>query len=87
MVGFVQDEQGAGAELSKHIAQSGGVDLVGQQPVRDDETGAGRPGVNGKTPKPPYLPYPLPVDDLERETEFRFELILPLRSSSTAGPQ
>ena len=78
MVGFVQNEQGPGAELSEHIAQSGGIDLVGQQAVRDDETGARRPGIHGKAPKPPYLPYPLPVDDLERETEFRFELVLPL---------
>ena len=78
MVRLVQNEQRAGAKLAEHVAQAGRIDLIGQQAVRDDEARAGRPGIHGKAPKPPHLAYPLPVDDFERKTEFRFEFVLPL---------
>src|ERR1019366_4097499 len=78
MVGLVQNEQGSRAKLAERVAQAGRIDFVGEQSMRDDEPRAGRPGIYREAPKTAHLAYAFPVDDLEREPEFRFELVLPL---------
>jgi hypothetical protein len=46
-VGLVEDEEGGDAgELAEPVAQRGGVGLVAQERVRDDEAGVGGPRVD-----------------------------------------
>src|SRR5215471_7887674 len=85
MVSFVENEQRSGAELSEDIAQPRCIDLVGQQVMRNNEARTRRPRVDRKAPQTPYLRYPLPVDDLERQTELRLKLVLPLRRHCRRG--
>ena len=79
VVGLVEDEQRAGPEVAEPVAQRGGVGLVDEQAVRDQEPRVGRPGVD---PVAPLLPDPgdvVLVEDLEDHPEAVFQLILPLQ--------
>ena len=44
----------------------------------DDEARAGGPWIDGKAAKAPQLADALAIDDVERQTELAFELVLPL---------
>ena len=78
VVGLVEDQQRAGAEVAEPVAQRCSVSLVDQQPVRDQEPGVGRPGID---PVATLLTDPgdvLLVEDLEDHPEPVFQLVLPL---------
>ncbi len=78
VVGLVEDQERAGAEVAEPVAERGGVRLVDQQPVRDQEPGVSRPRIDAVAP---LLADPcdvLLVEDLEDQPEAVFQLVLPL---------
>ncbi len=79
VVGLVEDEQGAGPEVAKPVAQRRGVGFVDEQAVRDQEPGVGGPGVDAVASFPPDIGDVILVEDLEDHAEAGFELILPLQ--------
>lgn len=85
VVRFVQNQQGAGAELAQHVAQAAAVRLVGEQAVGDDEAGAGGPRIDAEPPHPTQVRQPLPVDDLEGQAELCLDLVLPLQGHRRRG--
>ena len=59
MVGFVQDEQGPGAEFAEDVPQPGGIDLIGQQVMRNDKNAS--PSSRGSRRNPATGASPLPA--------------------------
>ena len=55
VVRLVQDKKRAGAKLAEYVTQAGRIYLIREQPVRDDEARAGRPGIYGEAAKPAHL--------------------------------
>lgn len=82
---LVQNEQGSGAKLAKHVAEAGRIDFVGEQSVRNNEPRPGRPGIHGEASMTAHFAYAFPVDDFEREPEFCFEFVLPLNCHRRRG--
>ena len=79
MVSFIQNQQGAGAQVAQPIAQGRGVDLIDQQAVRHQETREGRPGID---PEPAFLADTLDVSavqDFKGQAEPGFQFVLPLQ--------
>ena len=79
VVGLVEDEQRAGPEVAEPVAERGGVGLVDQQPVRDQEPRVGRPGVDAVAPLLPDPGDVVLVEDLEDHPEAVLQLVLPLQ--------
>ena len=75
---FVQDQQRLRGEAAQPVAQPGGVGLVDQQAVGDQEARMRRPGVHGEAPLAPHARHVGAVEDGEREAEARFHLVAPL---------
>ena len=78
VVGLVEDEQRAGAEVAQPVAQRGRIGLVDQQPVRDEEARVGRPGIDAVAPLLPDPGDVVLVEDLEDQAEAVLQLLLPL---------
>lgn len=79
------DQQGAGPERPQQVAQAGGVGLVRQQAVGDDEAGTGGPGIDPEAAQAAHFGEPVAVDDRERKAEFGFQFVLPLHRHGRWG--
>ena len=78
VVGLVENEQRAWPERREKVAKPSRVGLVGEDAVRDDETGAHAPRVRREASRPPRLQQVFPIDDGEVEAELLRQLVLPL---------
>ena len=85
VVGFVEDQQRAGAEFAEQVAQPGHVGLVGQQAVGDDESRAHLPRIGSEPALAAKVGEVVPVDDRERQPEFGLQLVLPLPHHAGRG--
>ena len=79
MVGLVQDQQRAAAEVAQPIAQRAGIRLVDQQPVRDQESRVRAPRIHAVAPLAPRPRHVVLVENLEGQTEAGLQFVLPLR--------
>ena len=78
VMGLVENEQRARAEVAENVAQPGDVGLVGQQAVGDEEARAGGPRIDREAAPAAQLADALAIDDVEGEAELALELVLPL---------
>ena len=78
VVGLVQDEQRAAAEVAQPVAERAGVGFVDQEPMRDEEPGVGAPGIDAEAALAADPLHVLLVEDLEGQAEAVLQLVLPL---------
>ena len=78
VVGLVEDQQRAAAELTQPCAKRPGVGLVDQQAVRDEEPGVRAPGIHAVTALAPHPGDIFFVEDLEGQPETALRFLLPL---------
>jgi hypothetical protein len=78
VVGLVEDQHRARAEVAEQFAQTRDIGLVGHQRMRDEEARSGRPGIGAVTAILAQGREILAIDDREGQTELRFQLVLPL---------
>lgn len=78
VVSFVEDEEGPRCKVPQPGAQRGGVLLIAEQRMREDEGVMGLEGVDLETPFAPPLRDVPPIQHHERETEPLLELVAPL---------
>ncbi len=79
VVRFVEDQQRAAAEIAQPVAERAGIGFVDQQAMRDQEAGVGGPRVDAEAAFPADSLHVVFVEDLERQAEAAFELVLPLK--------
>jgi hypothetical protein len=77
VVGLVEDEEGARGEVAEPVAQGGGVGLVAQERVGEDEAGVGGPGVDAEAALAALRRRTRGRDD-EAEPEALLQLVAPL---------
>lgn len=78
VVGFVQDQEVAGAVLVEPLGQGAGVGLVDQQAVADQEAAVGAPGIDVEAALAADLGEVGAVEDHKQEPETLIQLCLPL---------
>ena len=82
---LVEDEQGTGAKIAEHVAQTRHVVLFGEKAMREDEARAGGPRIDGKAAQAPQLVDALAIDNIEGQTELALQLVLPLHRHRGRG--
>ena len=78
-MGFVEDKQRSGGEGAEPVPETGHVGFVRQQGMGDQEAGTEGPRIGGETPGAADLRHVFTVHGGECQTEFGFQLVLPLR--------
>ncbi|MFI5460732.1 MAG: hypothetical protein ACHRXM_35415 [Isosphaerales bacterium] len=76
---FVEDQERAGPEVAKPVAQGACVGFVDEQAVRDEEARVCSPWIDTVAPLLPDPGDVVLVEDLEDHSEAVFQLILPLQ--------
>ena len=84
VVGLVEDQQRAAAEVAQPVAQRAGVGLVDQQAVRDEEPGVRAPGIHAVAALAPDPGDVVLVEDLEGQAEAALQLPPATGAASTA---
>ena len=85
MVRLIEDEQGTGAKIAKHVAQTRHVVLLGEKAMREDKARAGGPRIDGKAADAPELVDALSIHNIEGQTELALQLGLQLCRHSCRG--